>query len=281
MKQQTKTIILKVLGILGNVLLYLFMAIALFSVIVSILSKKDSDGTATVFGYQMRIVETPSMEKHPDTDVSGYRIKDLPVDTLIVVQTVPEDPVKAEEWYSKLQLGDVLTFKYVYANEQLTITHRIVDIDKNPSEGYTISLKGDNKGDTGVTSGSGGPLTQVIDTSKAAISQNYVLGKVVAASYPIGAFITLLKKPVGLIFIIIVPCALIIIFEVVRIVNVFGEEKKRKLLDQQQKQQEESEKQQSEIEELKRQLALLQQSQQVPQAADENAQAPQNGNGEQ
>ena len=61
-------------NIASTVLVYLFIAICIFSVVIAIASKKDSDGTATIFGKQMRIVISPSMEKCDQTDVSKFEI---------------------------------------------------------------------------------------------------------------------------------------------------------------------------------------------------------------
>ena len=83
---------------------------------------------------------------------------------------------------------------------------------------------------------------------------NYVIGKVVGQNYALGALIHALKKPVGLICIIIVPCIVVIILEVLRIVNVLNEDKKQKVKAEQ------AEKQ-NEIDELKKMVARLQQAQ--------------------
>jgi hypothetical protein len=238
----------KVLTIIGNVLLYCFIAVALFAVIVSISAKKDPDGTATVFGYQMRVVQSESMEKCDQTDVSKYKIKDIPLRSVGFVETVPEKESDAVVWYGKLKKGDVLTIKYRYVREQLTITHRIVNdpVYNEATGGYIIKLEGDNKyADSDV-------LEQEIDTSRIG-DVNYfheVVGKVEKVSYPIGLLLYALTQPVGLICIVILPCLIIIVFEVIKIVRVFGREKKEK-------DQVEKEKQQSEIEELRRQLELL------------------------
>ena len=53
----------RILSILGDVVLFLFIAICLFVVVITIVSKKDVDGTANVFGHQLRFVKTASMEK--------------------------------------------------------------------------------------------------------------------------------------------------------------------------------------------------------------------------
>ena len=79
-KSNAKTkILIKILRIVGDVLTFAVMAFALFALVVSITSKKDSDGTATVFGYQLRFVQSDSMAACALTDVSGYDIKSIPV----------------------------------------------------------------------------------------------------------------------------------------------------------------------------------------------------------
>ena len=128
----------KIGKIILNVLFYLFIALALFAIVVSVTSKKDSDGAAIVFGYEMRFVQSDSMGACEQTDVSGYKIKSIPVKSMIFVEVVPEDEQAAQEWYSNLRKGDVLTFRYVYVKQE-TITHRIVeDPVLNERGGYTI-----------------------------------------------------------------------------------------------------------------------------------------------
>lgn len=235
----------KILRIVGDVLLYVFIAICLFGVILTITSKKDEDGTANIFGTQMRLVISPSMEKCEHTDVSKFEIKDIPVNSMIFIEVVPEDEAEAAEWYKALKVGDVLTFKYVYTRQE-TITHRITSIEpKDDGSGYLIQLEGDNKNDAS------GVLTQVIDTSKRN-SPEYIIGKVTGQNYILGLFMTLLRSPLGLIFIVIVPSLAIIAFEIVKLVKLAGEDKKKK-------EQQEKEEQQNELEMLRRKLAELQQ----------------------
>ncbi len=238
-----KTIVKKVLKITGNVLVYLLMALALFVLVISITSKKDSDGTATVFGHQLRFVQSDSMEQCDLTDVSEFEIKSIRVKSCIFVEVVPESEEEKAEWYKNLKVGDVLTFKYVYSRQE-TITHRIVDIEEKQSGGYIITLEGDNKNaETDL-------LKQTIDTSLED-SPNYIIGKVTGQSYLLGVLVYAFRTPVGIVCLIIVPCLIIIAYEVIRLVRVFGKDKKEK-------QEAEKKKQDDEIEELKRQLAELQ-----------------------
>lgn len=227
-------------SIITDVLLFLVVIIALFVLIITISSKKDSDGTATLFGYQLRFVQSDSMDKSDSTDVSEYEIKSIPIKSCIFIKVLPSEQTKKEEIYKTFKVGDVLTIKYVYTKQE-TITHRIVEIKEKPTGGYLISLEGDNK------SAQSGALHQVIDTSEVD-SPNYIVGKVVGKSYLLGLLVYAFKNSIGIIFLVIVPCLIIIIFEIMRIVRVLNLNKKDTLQQQQA----------NEIEELKRQIAMLQ-----------------------
>ena len=234
-----KRVIKIVLKTLSYILFSLIIILAVFSVVITISSKKDSDKTANLFGYQLRFVESSSMEKCELTDVSNYKIKDIKVKSCVFIETVPENDNQALDWYSNLKVGDVLTFKYVYTKQE-TITHRIISIEKNSSNGYTIKLMGDNKTENSNLS------IQTIDTSDTD-SKNYVIGKVVKVSYPLGLLIYTLKSKVGIICVLIIPSLLIIIWEVIRIVRAFIEDKNEK-------NKKESDLKDLEIERLKREL---------------------------
>lgn len=243
----------RALKIAGDVLLFTIVALAMFVLVVSITAKKDVDGTATVFGTQLRFVQSSSMEKCKETDVSAYKIKSIRIKSCVFIEVVPEDENKQNEWYAKLKVGDVLTFKYVYGNnyKQETITHRIVNIIEKETGGYLIILEGDNK------NSESNLLSQTIDTSDVA-SLNYIIGKVTGQSYLLGLLVYALKTPVGIVCLIIIPCLIIIAFEVMRIIRVFSKEKTEKMKAEQEQIKAEKEQQASEIEELKRRLAALQ-----------------------
>ena len=247
----TKQKVLKALQIAGDVLFCLIIAFALFVLIISVSAKRDADGTANVFGYQLRFVQSGSMEKCDQTDVSGYKIKSIPVKSCVFIKKAPapDDQQALNEWCSALSVGDVLTFqysKYGAANIQdKVITHRIVKIE--PKEGgYIITLEGDNKNDTGSVG------QQVIDTTKAD-GLDYIIGKVESQSYFLGLCVYALKSPVGLVFIIIVPCMIVIAYEVIKIITVLNKDKKDR-------QQQEKTAKEDEIALLRKQLEELQKS---------------------
>lgn len=241
-----------------TVLLYAVLILGLLLVLISIGTKKDSDGAATLFGYQFRIIQSDSMAKCDQTDVSDYEIKDLPVKTLIIIQTVPQDKEAANEWYEDIEEGDVLTFRYKYT-QQVTITHRVKNIRYIEEKGgYEIELVGDNK-----ASEDQELLAQTIYTWEED-SYNYVIGKVTGASFPLGWLIYAMRSPVGIICLVLIPSLSVIIIEIVRIVNVLGEDKKKKA-------KEEAQKKEDEIEELKRRLAMLENGVNIPQDTEPTA----------
>lgn len=237
----SNVILKKIVKITASVVLYAFLAVCLLGVVLTVTSKRDSDGTSSIFGMQMRVVLSPSMEKCEATDVSGFEIKDIPTGSMVFIETVPDDAAAAKKWYEDLEVGDVLTFKYVYTKQE-TITHRITYMTPK-NDGFIIGLEGDNKASDSST------LTQVINTN-VENSPNYVVGKVVGQSYLLGLLVSALRSPVGLVLIIILPALAVIIFEVIRIVNIFTATKR-------QKEEEEHKARQNELEELKRRLAEL------------------------
>ena len=183
----SKVSVKKVFNVIGNVVLYIFLAVCIFSVLLTLLSRRDSDGAAEVFGYQMRVVVSDSMSKSEFTDVSAYDIKDIPIRSMIFVKVRPKDPVELDKWYASIEEGDVLTFRYVYTT-QVTITHRVKSIEEKPTGGFIIQLEGDNK------TSEDGQLVQVIDTS-IPNNTNYVIGKVVGQAKLFGTVMSFLMQP--------------------------------------------------------------------------------------
>ncbi len=209
----------KIVNIVFSVITYLFLLVAIVLLIFSIIAKKESDDAINIFNHQIRVVVSNSMAKSNSVDVSDYKIKDIKVKSMVLIETVPKDLAKKREWYSNLKIGDVLTFKYVYVRQE-TITHRIVNIE-NKDDGYLITLEGDNKTDNTTTS------KQIIDTTDDD-SPNYIIGKVIYKNYLMGIILYILKQPIGLALIIIVPCLIIIIWQMIKIISTIYGAKKTK-----------------------------------------------------
>lgn len=208
MKKNKLKIFKNIINVFLNVLIYLFLLSSLFLTFFSAFSVKN-EGAVQILGYQVRTLATNSMGENKDTKVSQYQIKSIPKDSLIIIQTVPDEKRKAQEWYSKLKVGDVLTFNYAYVR-QTVITHRIESIKENKTGGFIIELVGDNNDDKSV------PLRQVIDTSLKD-SPNFVIGKVVKSSLTLGKIVVALKNPANVVVFIVIPCVLIVAYQVFKI----------------------------------------------------------------
>lgn len=245
----------KIGSVVINTLLCLFLAICIFTVFLTIFSKRSSDGAAEIFGYQMRVVTSDSMAKSEHTDVSNFEIKDIPIRSMVFVQVKPEEPAEAVEWYRSLKVGDVLTFRYVYAT-QVTITHRITSITEKANGEFIIELAGDNK------NSEDGQLIQVIDTS-IPNNTNFVIGKVTGQAYLLGVIMSFLMQPIGIIFIVIIPCFIIMVVEIVKLTKALTADKKSKA-------KKEAAEKDRELEELRRRLAELEKEKGSTETVDEN-----------
>lgn len=236
-----KTTAKKIGNVILNVLLYVFLAICIICVVIALFAKRSPDGTADIFGFQMRVVTSDSMGACEATDVSDYEIGSIPIYSMVFVEAVPEGNA-ADAWYRSLKEGDVLTFRYVYAS-QVTITHRITSITEKETGGFIIKLAGDN------VESSSTQLYQTIDTS-IPNSTNYVIGKVTGQSYPLGLLMSILMNPIGTVLIMIVPCAVIIILECIKIYRTLTAEKRKRLAEEQARKD-------AELAELRRKVAQL------------------------
>lgn len=263
------TIAKKVANIVLDVVVVAVLLLALFTIVVTVNAKKSQDkDVSSIFGYQLRFVQSGSMGKCAYTDVSKYKVKSIKVKSCVFIKTAPTSEKEINEWYKTLKVGDVLTFQYNkndgsaapedYEGDSMVITHRVIKIEKKETgDGYIITLKGDYK-----SSKDNEPAEQVIDTEvDTPATTTYIIGKVTGQSCLLGLCVYVLKKPVGIVCVVIVPCLLMIVIQIFRIVNVLGADKKNK-------RKEEQANKDDEIEELKRQLAALQNAAAPEESAD-------------
>ncbi len=225
-----KAIIKKVVSIVLDVIAGAFALFSIFVLILTVSMNNSNDGSATIFNTELRVVTSDSMEGDGSVDVSSYRIKSIPNKSCVFIDQLPTDKTKRGEWYSSINVGDVLTYKYVYYMNgntsdprQIITTHRVVDIVSKGESDFVFTLQGDNSNPKdSYLSGQ-----QTIDTS--VDGWNYIIGKVKGQNYLLGATINSLKEPAGIILIVIVPCLLIVAYEAYRILTVVKDEKNEKI----------------------------------------------------
>ena len=242
MKNNKKQLTIKALSGVFSFMIYSFLACAILLAGYTVINKKGNQEGVALFNYQFRTVLTNSMAENELTNVDDYKIKSFSPNTMLVIQTVPILQEDKEDWYSKLKVGDVLTFKYVYVRQE-TITHRITKITEKKNGGYVIELKGDN------VMGRATSNVQVIDTSLVD-SPNYVIGKVVKTSKVIGVLVNQMQKPLVMVISVIVPTCVIILYEFAKLIRI-------KSLNQVKNLQEQIAKKEEEIKILKKQLGNI------------------------
>lgn len=281
----------KALNIAVDVVLYLFLAFSVLLLIMTLVSRKRGGDAVNLFGREARIVVSNSMEMSEDEEfnksIQQYKIKDIKVRTMVFIKRAPDpetDPEKAKAFYASLKVGDVLTFRYYFggakpdwANDnsaQPVITHRIVDLTPLDDGHFRIVLQGDNRA-AGHTPDVQTLYTDAYLGNRGDERYKEVIGKVTGKSVVLGNIAYAVRQPIGIALIIIVPCAVIIIWQIVRIALVIAEDKKKKAAEAQAKKEQaaaeelertrkqaekeayEREQKERELEELKRKVAEL------------------------
>lgn len=110
--------------------------------------------------------------------------------------------IAVDEDVSKLKVGDIITFISNWeVNFGLTVTHRIIGIDKTSTGEIQLRTKGDNN-----PTGDGGTVTQA-----------NLVGKVVGRIPQLGRLQFFLAKKIGWFLVVFIPSVIIIVVDVMKI----------------------------------------------------------------
>ncbi len=185
-------------------------AVALLVIVVAVLAyAHDRNGDSLDFSdTQVRIVISGSMDGEPREQ---YDIETIPIESMVFIREVPTDVREADDFYSSLRVGDVLTFNYThpFSKEFMVVTHRIIEI-RSDGDGLTYILKGDSLADDPTN----GSVQEVTSQS------GDVIGKVVGVAPWLGSLVVFLSTWTGKMCLIVIPCIILIVSEVRNIVRV-------------------------------------------------------------
>ena len=177
----------KALNIIKNVLVWAFVALAVFMTVFTIVSVTTFDrNDRNLFGFRAYIVKTDSMSK-----------TDFDAGDLIFVKDVDRSTLKA---------GDIIT--YISQNSNSfgeTITHKIREkvVDAEGKPGFiTYGTTTDTNDETIVT-------------------YPFIMGKYVGKIANLGHFFNFLKTTQGYILCIFVPFMLLIVYQGINFFNLF------------------------------------------------------------
>ncbi len=179
------------------------VAVAVFVIAVSLgYAAHINGGTLDFSDTEAKIVVSGSMDGGP----RDHPIRTIPTGSLVVIHRVT-----GQDFYSSLEVGDVLTFDYIHpvSKESMVVTHRIVSVSES-SGVYTYTLKGDSIADD-PTNGSVQTVTS---------DSGDVIGEVVGVSHWLGVLAVFMSTWTGRFCLVLVPCIILIVSEVRNIIRI-------------------------------------------------------------
>jgi signal peptidase len=193
----------KIAGIVGNVILWVFVVFSVLMTVLVFTAQGSEDGVPSLFGKSLLTIETESMEP-------TYKVGDL------VFVTKLDDEAKAD-----LKPGDIITYRApIDINGDGVIgdinTHRIETIDHKTG---VIVTKGDNndiadnEGDTAYT-----------------IHKNDVIGKCTEDGKlsGVGNVLAFLRSSLGFFLCIVLPLILFFLYELYNFITILVAERAKK-----------------------------------------------------
>jgi len=193
----------KTLGIILNVLLWLFVIFALVITVIAVSANANKKNVPTIGGKCYLTVLSDSMNADKPAGVAASKPSGFKKNDLIIGKYIADNAEEIE----KLEVGDIITFEYdVNRDGKISAgeynTHRIVEIVKDGDKVKYYRTQGDN-----------------FEYSKGASEEVYA--QRIIAVYTgskiggIGAVMTGLRKPAVFGFCIILPLAAFFVYELV------------------------------------------------------------------
>ena len=185
----------KFFSVLGNIFVVLFLLVAL-AVMASVLTSQKGDGLPNLYGYSPLAVQSDSMEP-------TFKKGDLII-------------IEKRDDYNILNVGDIVTFYAFKDGQKYYDTHRIVNIKPHNQTNYYVT-RGDNA------------IADDIDPA----SFTNVVGVYTGYKVPyLGGVMDFLKTQMGIFICIVLPLALLFIWQLFKFISVFTESKKQKAVEE-------------------------------------------------
>ena len=184
----------KIFNIIVDIMVVLVLIVSLLVVMLSLTSK--SSGVANLFGYAPLSVQTGSMEPTIMTDD-------------VIIGKVSED------WSTKYEVGDVVTFPIEVNGVQTLNTHRIVEVFEDDGITY-YRTQGDNK------------QTNPTPDEKLQTSES-IVAKWTGTRIPgVGGFLSFIRTQLGFFLCVLLPMILFFVYEAIRvIINIIAYNKEK------------------------------------------------------
>lgn len=185
----------KFFSVLGNIFVVLFLLVAL-AVMASVLTSQKGNGLPDLYGYSPLAVQSDSMEP-------TFKKGDL-----VIIQKRND--------YNALNEGDIVTFFAFKDGQKYYDTHRIVKVKPHNQTNYYVT-RGDNS---------------IFDDLNLASYSN-IVGVYTGYKVPyLGGIMDFLKTQTGIFICIVLPLALLFIWQLFKFISVFTESKKQKAVEE-------------------------------------------------
>ena len=204
-KTAEKSTAKKVLRIVGNVLIWIFIIFAALTTVLAFAAQSNADGIPSIGGRVILTVQSDSMARSAEEEgkvtlQEGWEKGFNKGDIIIGKKLQPEE-------MKDLKVGDIITFKGTLAgtNQEGLNSHRIVEVIK---DGDNVSYKtcGDNN------------LGEDADN----VSWQYVICKYTGTRIPgLGNVLDFLQTPTGFLVVIVLPLVAFFVFELVVFIRKF------------------------------------------------------------
>jgi len=185
---RVKDVFYNIIKFLGNLLFIFIVGIIIVMLVYSVYTKKNGlKGHAPLIGAY--VIITPSMV--PTINVQ---------DAVIVYR--PD--------YERLSKGDIITFSSTDARYSgLTVTHRIMRVVADGNKSRSFKTKGDNN----------------TTADDALVNKENIYGKVIFVIPWLGYLQYFLTKSYGWILMIVLPCVIIIIYDILKLIKALKSSK--------------------------------------------------------
>lgn len=195
----------KVLRIVGNVLIWIFIVFAALVTVLAFASQSSADGIPSIAGRAVLTVQTDSMSRSAEDEGKvviqegwerGFNAGDI-----IIGKKLTTDEMK------QLKVGDVITFKTMLAGttQEALNSHRIIEV-QGSGDSVVYVTRGDNNL---------GEDTEPVGWEK-------VICVYTGTRIPgLGKFLDFLQTPTGFLVVIVLPLVAFFVYELIVFIRKF------------------------------------------------------------
>lgn len=187
--EKAKTPRKKLISRITTIVLATIAGVLIIFQVIGLISAKSNYGVQRFGNYQMLTVITDSMEPT------------LPVDVGIIIKRTSPENIKGPSAEDKND-GDIIT--YFRTRDGLIITHRVIEVIEEDGK-FTFKTFGDNPNAMTCSQFPDGICDKSSGRGIDAVKEEHVLGVYVRNSKALGLFVSVMRSPIAIVVVGLVP----------------------------------------------------------------------------